>query len=220
MKAFDPDAFSALVIEDFNWRIKEISDLRQVITLAGDLYGSVARKAALALIYAHWEGYVVFVATTYLAYVAKRKRTFSALMPSLHAVNLSGHMQEWQRQKATIGLRLKMIETFRSMQDEQFRKVPNAAVNAGGNLNYDRFSDICKVLMIDAAGIVTDQDFLDAEIVGVRNKIAHGSHVVITDDRLVRATDFVLSIMRKFRTDVENCVVAGSFLSLRPRAGQ
>jgi hypothetical protein len=66
MKAFDPDSFTIVVTEDFTWRVKELSDLKQVIRLSGNSYAPVARKAALALVYAHWEGYVVFVAAAYL----------------------------------------------------------------------------------------------------------------------------------------------------------
>ena len=212
MKAFDPDSFAIAVTEDFTWRVRELSDLKQVIRLAGNSYAPVARKAALALVYAHWEGYVVFVAGAYLTYVAKRKRVLSSLVPSLHAVSLTSHVQEWQKQRDNIGLRLKMVETFRSMQSQQFKKVPPGSVNAGGNLNFERFADICKVMMINAATIITDQEYLDSEIVGVRNRIAHGGSIVISDERLAKASDFVLSSMRSFRTDIENCVLSRSFM--------
>jgi hypothetical protein len=85
----DAGAFSLKVIEDYNWRIKEITDLRVIIRYSGDLYSAVARKAALALLYAHWEGHVLFVAETYLKYIARKKQKFSRLMPSLQAAKLS-----------------------------------------------------------------------------------------------------------------------------------
>ncbi|WP_454624008.1 MAE_28990/MAE_18760 family HEPN-like nuclease [Bradyrhizobium cenepequi] len=212
MNAFDPDSFTILVTEDFTWRVRELSDLKQVIRLSGSSYAPVARKAALALVYAHWEGYVVFVAAAYLTYIAKRKPLLSKLMPSLHAVSLTSHIQEWQRQRDSIGLRLKMVEVFRSMEGQQFRRVPHGAINAGGNLNFERFADICKIMMINAATIITDGEYLDSEIVGVRNRIAHGGNIVISDERLSKASDFVLSSMRSFRTDIENCVLSQTFM--------
>jgi hypothetical protein len=131
---------------------------------------------------------------------------------SASAPRWASHIQEWQKQKDTIGLRLKMIEIFRSMQGQQFKKVPFGAINAGGNLNFERFADICKVMMVDAATIIADQEYLDNEIVGVRNRIAHGANIVISDERLARATDFVLSSMRLFRTDIETCVLNRAFM--------
>ena len=97
------------------------------------------------------------------------------------------------------------------MQGQQFRKVPIGAINAGGNLNFERFADICKVMMVDAATIIADQEYLDNEIVGVRNRIAHGANIVISDERLAKATNFVLSSMRLFRTDIETCVLNRAF---------
>lgn len=65
--------------------------------------------------------------------------------------------------------------------------------------------------MIDASKIVLDKEFLDNEIVGARNRIAHGDYIVVTDERLSKASDFVLGIMRAFRTDIENCVISKKF---------
>jgi hypothetical protein len=211
MKSYDPSGFSLLVTEDYTWRVREISDLKQVIRLSGESYGSVARKAALALVYAHWEGYVLFVASAYLSYIAKRKLRFSTLMPSLQAVHLTGRVQEWQSRRDTIGLRLNIIQTIKAMEQDQFRRVPDDAVNTGGNLNFDRFSDICQVMMIDATKIVLDREFLDDEIVGVRNRIAHGYYIVVTNERPLRASDYVLSLMRTFRTDIENCIIGKKY---------
>ena len=74
-----------------------------------------------------------------------------------------------------------------------------------------RLSDICQVMMIDASNVVSNEQFLDEEIVGARNRIAHGDYIVVTDDRLSKAVDFVLEMMRSFRTEIENCVVAQKF---------
>lgn len=115
MKAYDASGFTLQVTQDYTWRVREISDLKQVIRLSGESYASVARKAALALVYAHWEGYVLFVATSYLSYVAMRKSKFSALMPSLQAVRLTAHIQQWQSRRDTIGLRLDIIETIKNV---------------------------------------------------------------------------------------------------------
>jgi hypothetical protein len=211
MKPYDPSSFSLLVTEDYTWRVREISDLKQVIRLSGESYGSVARKAALALVYAHWEGYVLFVASAYLGYIAMRKLKFATLMPSLQAVRLTGHIQQWQNQRDTIGLRLSIIETIKAMEQDQFRKVPDGAVSTGGNVNFDRFSDICRVMMIDATKSVLDREFLDNEVVGVRNRIAHGDFIVISNECLLKVSDYVLDLMRTFRTDIENCVIAKKY---------
>jgi hypothetical protein len=161
--------------------------------------------------YAHWEGHVLFVAEAYLRYIAKRKLRFSALMPSLQAVRLTSHIQEWQRQRDTVGLRMKIVTVVKEMENDQFKKLPSNAVETGGNLNYARFVDICQLMMIDAAKIIADTDYLDNEIVGVRNRIAHGDYLAISEERLSKAVHFVLQIMRAFRTDIEGCVLFSTY---------
>ena len=60
--------------------------------------------------------------------------------------------------------------------------------------------------MLDPESIVKDANFLNTEVVGLRNHIAHGSSVLITPDRLQRVIDFVLDAMRSFRNEVDNSV--------------
>lgn len=205
--AYDAETFTGVVTDDFNWRVKEISDVREIVSLSGPLYSDVARKAALALTYAHWEGHVHLVAEAYLKYVALRKRPFAALTPSFQAVYISSKIKEWQNQKDSIALRLKIVDTVRTLDAKQFRGVPPGSVNTAGNLNFDRFNHICQVMTLDAGAIVGDRDYLDEGIVGARNRIAHGASITVSDAELLRATQFVLAIMRSFRTEVENSIV-------------
>jgi HEPN superfamily protein len=208
----DSGAFSLRVTEDYTWRIREISDLKVIIRYSGDLYSPVARKAALALLYAHWEGHVLFVAEAYLRFIARKKQRFSQLMPSLQAVKLASLIQGWQSQRDSILLRLKIVDTIRSMDVEQFRTVPLNAINTGGNLNSHRFENICQTLMLDIEKIIPDRDYLDESIVGARNRIAHGDYFTVSDDQMVKAIEYVLEIMRQFRTEVENSVALKKYL--------
>jgi hypothetical protein len=41
--------------------------------------------------------------------------------------------------------------------------------------------------------------------------IAHGESIELTEERISKASKFILDAMRAFRTDVENCVVEGKF---------
>ncbi|MGA3309126.1 MAG: MAE_28990/MAE_18760 family HEPN-like nuclease [Xanthobacteraceae bacterium] len=204
---YDIDSFSQYVTDDFTWRVREISDLKEVILLSGSSYSLVARKAALTLIYAHWEGHVHFVTEAYLKYIAKRKFKFSKLIPSFQAVQLTNNIREWQSQKDSIALRLKIVNAVRALDIEQFRGMPSGAVATAGNLNFDRFLNICQIMMLDADRIVSDREFLDEEVVGSRNRIAHGASAIVTDEKIQRVASFVLEIMRLFRTEVENSVV-------------
>lgn len=209
--AHDPHAFSMKVTEDYTWRVREISDLKQIVRVSGASYSSVARKAALTLLYAHWEGHVLFVAEAYLQYVAIRKPKMRTLIAPFRAIKLGGMVKEWQEQRDLIILRMKIVNAILNMDAEQFKSVPKGAVETGGNLNFYRFSNICEMMKIDANKIIIDASRLDDELLGVRNKIAHGNYISVTDERLEKMVNYVLEIMRQFRTEVENCITLGTY---------
>jgi len=208
---YDIDSFSQYVTDDFNWRVKEISDLKEIIQLSGSSYSPVARKAAFTLIYAHWEGHVHFVAEAYLKYIARRKFRFSKMIPSFQAVQLTSKIKEWQSQRDSVLLRLKIVDTVRALEVQQFRDVPSGAVSTAENLNFDRFLNICQIMLLDANKIVDDSEYLDDEVVGARNRIAHGGSIIVTEEKLQKVATYVIDIMRLFRTEVENSVARKAY---------
>jgi hypothetical protein len=149
MKPNNPEEFSERLVSNFTWRLKEISDIRALARVEQGSFAATARRASIPLIYAHWEGYVAFVTQSYLEYITTRKFEFSSLIPSLQAAHLAQSMPRWQLQRDSISLRLEIITTIHDIQQTKFKKIPKSAINTGGNLNFERFTDICRLLNVD-----------------------------------------------------------------------
>ena len=91
------DDLSSHLYEDFTWRLREIHALRKSLEAARDVYQDAIARASLAILYAHWEGYVKVCAECYLGYVAVRR---------LKVKNLNSHflyLDNYQRIKRLAG---------------------------------------------------------------------------------------------------------------------
>ena len=209
-KPFDSESFARHVESDFTWRVREISDLKAGVK-AATTYRQAVSKAALPLTYAHWEGHVKFVSESYLTFISRRKILISKLTKNFTAVALHNFFEQISGQNFNYNEKIELIDRIHSAFRGQLRSIPKDYLNTGGNLRYDRFCDICKIINVSPANVTVDRDFLDKKIVDKRNHIAHGSDKILNLDELEDIMDYTIEAMRSFRDQVVNLVALEAY---------
>src|SRR5438876_8342953 len=76
-KPYTEQNLSDLFDADLLWRRKELSDMKAAIKLADIAAKPALLRALIALMYAHWEGYVRECANRYFEHLSLRKKLFS-----------------------------------------------------------------------------------------------------------------------------------------------
>ena len=75
--------------EELIWRRKELTELRALVQeYDGELRSRVLIRSAVALLYAHWEGFVKKSSSYYLEFVASNRLPFRRLAPNFVALTL------------------------------------------------------------------------------------------------------------------------------------
>ena len=64
---------------EFSWRLKEIASLKIVVRTSDNLSKKTAVRAAIPLLYGHWEGFIKNVSTYYLEFVNGQSLTYKEL---------------------------------------------------------------------------------------------------------------------------------------------
>lgn len=196
--------FSAQIIEDRNWRMREISDLKVAIRRGDPNLQKVLLRALIAICYAHWEGYIRFSAKKYLEHIALRKFKYGELdkqffrnffLPRLAALSIS---------KTSILERCTLVDEILSFSDRRFSKVNDDLINTKANLNFEVFSDICLVCGVPARTFEDKSTFIDVVLLKRRNAIAHGEDTFVALSELDEITNDTLGLMRAFGDELEN----------------
>ena len=65
--------------EEIAWRIKEIADLKMSVRSSSEAHRKTLIRAAIPLLYAHWEGFVKVASEGYLNYVNSQKLRYDQL---------------------------------------------------------------------------------------------------------------------------------------------
>jgi hypothetical protein len=68
-----------LLDKDFAWRLKEIADIRSSIPNAAGTKEKALLRAGVALLYAHWEGFIKTSSEYYLSFVSNQRLRYEQL---------------------------------------------------------------------------------------------------------------------------------------------
>ena len=195
------------------WRKKELTTLKFKLDRSRTHERGVLTRAALCLLYAHWEGFVRVAATGYVDYIVRQGVHLRNLTPNFVALGLSTEMtQACQTNKSTVHTAL--VRKLRSDLSEPFRVNPHRSIQTSSNLKTDVLWEILSVTGIDPTDYIGKRAIID-RLVEQRNLVAHGVHgegfeIPLEDyDSLHRD---VIALVEMFRTDVENAAASSRFL--------
>ncbi len=210
-KPYTEVQFTAQITQDRNWRIKEISDLKNAIRVGDDALKRVLLRALVTVCYAHWEGYVRFSAQKYLQHVALRRHKYSELDQQFFRNYFLPRLGALKSSNTSVADRCALVSDILNSSELRFSRVNDDLVKTRSNLSYSVFSDICLVCGISGGDFSRWSTFIDVFLLKRRNSIAHGEETLIGLDELEDLTSNTISLIRTFGTALENHVVLKSY---------
>lgn len=211
MKIRSTDQLLNKLDDDMAWRIKEMHELRTAVQKAQGKNVDVHIRAGIAMLYAHWEGFVKGAANAYVAYLSHRCDLNRDLQPCFVALGMKSMMGSLDvTDKATIGI--STVSYLLGELDKPVKLPSSDALSAKSNLSSIVFTNIASWIGISTDAYSTRFTLIDKTLLEARNGIAHGEFLVINKDRFETLVQEVLELLRWFKTDIENAVVNKTFL--------
>lgn len=205
------DDFLTAISEDLIWRRKELTELKGLVASnRGSLKERVLIRAAVALLYAHWEGFVKNAGSCYLKFVSLQRLKCADL--SLNFLALAARSSvggSADRGELLTGIAL---AKFYSQGLDKVARVPHKnVVNTRSNLGSGTLKDILILLGLSEDEFRTKMHFIDANLVNRRNHIAHGQALFVSFSEYEQLHADVLTLIETFRNLVENAATTRSF---------
>ena len=154
-------------------------------------------RAAVALSYAHWEGFVMSAGRRYLKLVSSLNLSTSDLKPGLQALAVLSHFKQASPSTKTRFL----AEVLVSMDDRRaqtFRVNPDKAFDTEGNLSSIVMADLLSCLGLDKSLFDNQAGFIDQKIVYSRHKVAHGELVEFSRNEALERLEGVVRLLDEF----------------------
>jgi hypothetical protein len=211
MKIRTAEQVSDALSKDLIWRRKELTALRFLIesTRQPDENHSLLR-ASVALLYAHWEGFIKNAALIYLEFVRLQRLKNKDLAANFVAISVRSKLKAAQASDG-IASHLAVTKFFLSEMEDR-GNIPNT-ISTKSNLSSLVLKEIVLALGLDFSFFEPKAILIDEKLVGTRNTIAHGEHVLISRSDYEAVYHQILSMLDHFRTQVENAVAMKRFSS-------
>jgi hypothetical protein len=213
MKIRTTEQLIEAVAGEIAWRRRELTDLRFLVeSVEGNrTREAVVTRAAVALLYAHWEGFVKAAAEIYLQFVAMQRCRNSELTDSMLAIALRSKLQAAQGSKK-ITIHTTVVEFFRTQMQKQSSLPYKDVVCTEANLSSTVLLEILRSLGLSTEDYESKSHLIDSHLLAKRNHIAHGSALSVETKDYLTLHDEIVNLISLFRNQIENAAVTRGYL--------
>ena len=196
--------------EDLAWRKRELTTVNFMLANPRHHQRGPLLRAAICLLYAHWEGFVKTAATGYVSFVAHRGLSYRDLTPNFVALGLRAEIRDaGQSNRPTIhtGIVARLMSDLSENAEIDWHN----SVNTRSNLNTDALREILALLGLNERNYLSKGPLLDEKLLANRNRVAHGERVEIDSDDYGVLHSEIIQLANWFNTDVQNAAVTGQY---------
>jgi RiboL-PSP-HEPN len=198
---FTFSSLSSKLDDEFAWRRKELNIIKNKIPNLNNPLQSAMLRAALPLLYAHWEGFVKISMSYYLEYVSRKYLKHNELTPNFIALSLQNKLGELNT--GDFDTRIRIVEYLISNSASQSNIPKKNIINTKSNLKFYVLKEILLILHLDDPHIDKYEELID-DLVDTRNHIAHGQYLTIDYTTFINMHDDVIALMEHLKTSIEN----------------
>lgn len=196
--------------DDLAWRKRELTTINFLLASPRRHQQTLLLRAAVCLLYAHWEGFVKKAATSYISFVATRGLKYRDLTPNFVALGLRTEIRE-AGQSNRFTIHTAIVSRLLSDLSDNAQLDWQNSVNTRSNLNAETLRDILTLLGLDERDYLTKGPLLDEKLLGNRNRVAHGERVEIDPDDYILLHSEIIQLVDQFSADVQNAAVTEQF---------
>lgn len=202
MKIKTIEALQDKIDEDLSWRKKELIDFSLMIHSS---HNESLCRAGIALLSAHFEGFIKSVSNMYLVYVSSQGEKLSNLKNNFTAISCARPFKDCI-QSEKISVRTNALNNvMEKHNNEEFRikySERNPIISTDSNPSSKVLREIILSIGLDYSEYETKSRYIDTDLLSNRHKIVHGERISIEESDFDNTYENILEIMTQFSRQV------------------
>lgn len=202
--------------EDLSWRKKELIDIKTLIEdETNNIDNNILIRSGIALLCAHWEGYIRYVANMYVVYICDCKITANELKKNFLALLLRKEIFKNGKTDKT-SVHTELISKIDSVKEKNFYikyTDNNRIIKTNSNLSYELFDEILKSIDIENK-YQLKKNYIDRSLLKRRHEVVHGEKTDFEIDDFLSTFEIIINILEEFKIQVINAAEKKLFLKM------
>jgi hypothetical protein len=215
MKISSPAQLAMRLDRSLSWRKKELTQLKLFIdSCQTSQLADILRRSGIALMYAHWEGFVKDASKYYLKYIACNPIDLGTLKSCFVAATLHGEICSSGHARSNSS-HTRLVDLLRSINSppSKMRRIPTRrVVSTRSNLKGAVLREITATLGLDYSLFELKETPVINRLVTFRNTIAHGGGLPILEDDYNALHAEIIALMDIYRDLVQDAADNDSHL--------
>lgn len=203
--------------EDLSWRRKEFTTLKFMIKESRFHQKEVLIRAAIALLYAHWEGHIKHCSLVYLKLLNCLGTTYCDMTENFLQLSLSEKFKQGFSIKK-FSSQKEIYHYLTSEQRSNFSINEDVVIDTESNLKYEIVFNILEQLGLNSSIFELKENFINTKLLRCRNAIAHGDRIDYKDleDTYQELEEELLDMIVTFQNLIRNAASNKSYLKQKP----
>jgi len=212
MKIKKLEKLQDLLDQDMAWRKKELIDIKLLIH---STQNPTLCRVGIALLSAHFEGFIKQAANYYVVYVASQNLKIAELHTNFAAIH-SGKVffPCSESDKITVYQKAidKFLENYLTKNFQVRYSQDNPVIKTEGNPSSSVVKNIFDSIGLDFSPYETKANYIDADLLSNRHNVVHGNRVYISVDDFDNTYKVIIGIMEQFSAQILSAAIGKSYL--------
>lgn len=200
--------------QDLAWRKKELTLVVSSVKRARDAELNTQLRIGIALLYAHWEGFIKNSSTFYLNYLSQKNLTYEELDENYVALALKSKFNICGQTKKT-SLHTKLVHTLLNNLSDYATIPYKNVIETNSNLKWKVFKEILDTLGFDDSFYEMKEKLIDQTLVENRNNVAHGQITSIDKTEFLNLYNEIQSMIDFFKEQIVNSAINKTYKKVK-----
>lgn len=214
MKIRTPENLADLIDQDLGWRKKELATLRFAIrrTQNNPRLLTTAMRAGVALLYAHWEGFLKSSSEYYLEFISRQNLSNQDVASNILAICTKRMMSD-SLAGSKVDQALALVRFFREDMAKPLALSHRTAVPTEANLSSKVLRNISLAVGVNYSVFETKAVLIDERLLGKRNSVAHGQFLDLDFSEFEDTFNEVSQLLELWRNQIQNACALKLYLA-------
>lgn len=213
VKIRDIEQLEEVLMGDLAWRKKEMLSLKLLIE-NDKVNETILLRAGMALLCAHFEGFIKKASNCYIGYVAEQRLKYEELRSSFAALKMDKEFTSCAKSEKN-SVHSKLLNKYKALGGTRFEEkydLDKPYISTHSNPKMDELREIMSILGIESDIFETKANYIDSSLLANRHKVVHGDKTEFDKDDFLNTFNIIMQLMENYQQLIIESIESKKYL--------